>query len=152
MGVRCFLVEKINIETWVNDNGRTETLFDVRRTDTGEVIQSRRQWLSGLPEGAMYWEEMGALPNPPTGPPHSPTFLFTSGPHLHVICPGFGQWNIDSRASNCTMPYDYEHRCWIRHGEPPVITVDKNGLTCEAGAGSIQCGKYHGFLRDGEFT
>lgn len=50
------------------------------------------------------------------------------------------------------MPDDAEHRCWIRHGEPPLITVDKNGLTCAAGAGSIQCRDYHGFLRDGSFT
>lgn len=53
---------------------------------------------------------------------------------------------------NCTMPYDYEHRCWVRHGEPPAITVDKQGHTCAAGAGSIQCGSYHGFLEDGALT
>ncbi len=33
-----------------------------------------------------------------------------------------------------------------------IPVVDKNGLTCAAGAGSIQAGDYHGFLRDGEFT
>lgn len=70
-----------------------------------------------------------------------------------LICktPG-GEWNIDSRASNCTMKDDRKHRCWIRHGEPPNITVDKNGLTCAAGAGSIQCGNYHGFLQSGKLT
>jgi hypothetical protein len=56
---------------------------------------------------------------------------------------------IDSRASNCTLPNDREHKCWIRHGTPPDLTVDKNGKTCAAGAGSIQLGNYHGFLRNG---
>jgi hypothetical protein len=40
----------------------------------------------------------------------------------------------------------------VRHGEAPNITVDKNGVTCGAGAGSIQCGSYHGFLRNGELV
>ena len=73
-------------------------------------------------------------------------------PHLYVICPNGHVWDIDSRASNCGSPNDRLHRCWIRHGVPPNITVDKNGQTCSAGAGSIQCGDYHGFLRNGELT
>jgi hypothetical protein len=67
---------------------------------------------------------------------------------LIVQTPG-GGWIIDSRASNCTMPQDNEHRCWVRHGTAPEITVDKSGNTCGAGAGSIQAGNYHGFLRNG---
>jgi hypothetical protein len=63
-----------------------------------------------------------------------------------------GEWNIDGRASNCTMPNDRTHRCWIRHGVPPLLTVDKNGSTCAAGAGSILSGKWHGFLRNGELV
>lgn len=87
-----------------------------------------------------------------TGMPNrAPSFTFTDGPHLCVMTPG-GRWNIDSRASNCGLPYDLEHRCWVRHGEPPNVTVDKNGLTCTAGGGSIQAGPYHGFLRDGSLT
>ena len=73
------------------------------------------------------------------------------GPDGHclvVMTPG-GEWMIDSRASNCTMPKDNEHKCWVRHGVAPLITVDKNGKTCAAGAGSIMCGSYHGFLRNG---
>lgn len=66
-----------------------------------------------------------------------------------VRCPGGGDWTIDSRANNCTMPNDNEHRCWIRHGVVPNLTVDKNGKTCAAGAGSIQTSNWHGFLRDG---
>ncbi len=44
------------------------------------------------------------------------------------------------------------HKCWIRHGTPPDLTVDKNGVTCNAGAGSILVGDYHGFLVNGRFT
>lgn len=76
------------------------------------------------------------------------------GAPLAVMTPG-GPWIIDSQASNCTMPDDIgqqRHHCWIRHGIPPMITVDKNGPTCAAGGGSIQSRDYHGFLRDGAFT
>ena len=72
-------------------------------------------------------------------------------PPLMVKTPG-GDWDIDSRASNCTMPNDRTHRCWVRHGTPPNLTVDKQGKTCGAGAGSIISGNYHGFLRGGSFT
>lgn len=71
--------------------------------------------------------------------------------HLFVITPG-GEWNIDARASNCTLPNDRRHRCWVRHGIPPEIHVDKNGSTCSAGAGSIQQTSYHGFLQNGFLT
>lgn len=74
------------------------------------------------------------------------------GRHLMAILPNGRQWDIDGRASNCTMREDRLHRCWVRHGEPPNVTVDKDGLTCAAGAGSIQAGDYHGHLRDGSFT
>jgi hypothetical protein len=72
-------------------------------------------------------------------------------PPLHVHTPG-GDWNIDSRASNCTLPKDRTHRCWVRTGEPPNVNVSKGGPgahTCGAGAGSIRAGDYHGFLRNG---
>lgn len=75
------------------------------------------------------------------------------GRSLYVQTPG-GLWGIDERARNCTMPEDHEHRCWVRHGSPEdgTIHVDKNGNTCAAGAGSIQCGDYHGFLHNGKLT
>ena len=72
--------------------------------------------------------------------------------HLTVVLPNGRRWDIDSRASNCTMPQDRLHRCWVRHGEPPAITVDKQGRTCGAGAGSIQAGDWHGFLRAGRLV
>lgn len=75
----------------------------------------------------------------------------TDGKSYCVKTPG-GDWVIDSQASNCTMPTDTVHKCWVRHGEPPMFTVDKNGNTCAAGGGSIQMGNYHGHLINGELT
>lgn len=111
----------------------TRTLY--RRSDTGELTT-----IDDAPPGAMY----DALWIPWWGGP--------DGLSLMVKCPNGASWWIDGRASNCTMPDDDTHRCWIRHGDPPRITVDKAGVTCAAGAGSIQAGDYHGFLRDGVFT
>jgi hypothetical protein len=79
------------------------------------------------------------------------------GRTLCARCPGGHDWVIDSVASNCTLPDDETHRCWMRHGTPPNITVDKEpeppfDHTCDAGAGSIQAGDYHGFLTNGAFT
>lgn len=73
---------------------------------------------------------------------------------LTVILPNLHEWQIDSRASNCTMPDDNVHHCWVRHGDPRtgLVTVDKRGVTCNAGAGSIQAGDYHGFLRNGRLV
>jgi hypothetical protein len=74
-----------------------------------------------------------------------------TGAHLMAVLPNGREWDIDSRASNCTLPQDKLHRCWIRTGEPPMITAGKNGPTCSAGAGSILSGDYHGFLINGIF-
>lgn len=85
------------------------------------------------------------------------------GNHLHCVLPGGHHWDIDGRASNCTMKEDTTHRCWVRHGNPAamlpvgpegvrrngVIHVDKNGATCHAGAGSIMVPEFHGFLHHG---
>ncbi len=111
-----------------------------------------------------------------------PHFAGPDGHALVVRCPIDHDWLVDGRASNCTeacvncgRPYhahfdgnkDYTtancehgyeprdggaHRCWVRHGTPPNVTVDKNGLTCSAGAGSIQTPGWHGFLRNGELV
>lgn len=112
----------------------TEEVY--RRVDTGEEMI-----LSQAPAGAMWYAWW------------SDRFCTPQGEHnLMVKTPG-GDWAIDSQASNCTMPDDRKqerHHCWIRHGTPPDITVSKEGgTTCGAGAGSIQCGSYHGFLRSG---
>jgi hypothetical protein len=72
--------------------------------------------------------------------------------HLMAMLPNGHEWDIDSRASNCTMKDDRRHKCWCRHGEPPDVHVDKSGVTCAAGAGSIAVPGWHGFLHSGEFV
>ena len=124
------------------DNGACQLFVEriYRRTDTGEEMTLRE-----APAGACwnaYWVADGLK---------APTFnLGDDGRCLVVKTPG-GEWVIDSRASNCTLPDDSVHKCWVRHGRPEdgSLHVDKNGLTCGAGAGSIQCGDYHGFLHNG---
>lgn len=105
-----------------------------------------REWKQrDLPTGAMYdawwmgdWAK-GAdgiclVVMLPTDPPH--------------------QWMVDAEASNCTRKGDRSHKCWVRHGDPRTgpVTVDKNGETCAAGAGSIAVEGYHGFLQNGLLT
>ena len=132
-----------------------------RRTDTGEIMT-----LEDAPAGAIWnaWWQFNRQ---------------TDGQSLNCICPGGHHWNIDGRAGNCDSPCvncgqpyhahtwankgqnegpnqckNYQdarpHQCWIRHGTPPKLTVDKNGVTCGAGAGSILAPGWHGFLTDGE--
>lgn len=107
-----------------------------QRSDTGEEMLLR-----DAPAGAMWyawWLDDLYMPQ---------------GEHNLVVKTPGGEWTIDGQASNCQMPEDVaqeHHHCWIRHGDPPNVTVDKQGgPTCQAGAGSIQCGDYHGFLRNG---
>lgn len=94
------------------------------------------------PVGAM-WDSWW-MPNTHRGP---------DGIVLTVMTPG-GMWMVDSRASNCTLPGDDIHKCWVRHGDPRTgdVHVDKNGVTCQAGAGSIATAGYHGFLNHGYLT
>lgn len=104
------------------------------------VVDGREWPRRQLPPGAMYDAYWSARKGP-------------DGLSLEVVTP-LGEWNIDARASNCTMPNDDKHYCWVRHGDPRVgpVHVDKNGYTCAAGAGSIALGnpcKYHAFLRNG---
>jgi len=103
-------------------------------TASGRLEPGNLFWNTWLPEN-MYWDNH-------------------KGPHLCAVLPNGHEWNIDSRASNCTMPSDKLHRCWVRHGNPELgdIHVDKIGLTCQAGGGSIVGGNYHGLLHNGSFT
>jgi len=71
---------------------------------------------------------------------------------LVVRLPNGNDWIVDGRASNCTLPHDDVHKCWVREGTPPNVTAGKAGHTCSAGAGSIGSGSYHGFLRNGVLT
>lgn len=112
----------------------TEHLF--RRADTGEVTTLRE-----APAGAMWFAPWFG---------DYPAYRGPDGKTLVVRLPPDGHdWIVDSRASNCTLPKDDVHKCWIRHGTPPNITVDKRGVTCSAGAGSIKTPKWHGFLQNG---
>lgn len=106
-----------------------------RRTDTGEEMT-----LEKAPPGAMWYADW-----------FDDVFV-PQGKHVLVVKTPGGEWVVDSQASNCGLPEDRQqkqHHCWIRHGDPPLVTADKDGKTCSAGAGSIQCGDYHGFLRHG---
>lgn len=130
-GVICFLLE---------DTGRMTPAIDgvsspiMRRVDTGEEMTWRE-----APAGAM-WFQTGVTDRRVCGP---------DGRSLVVKLPDGCLWYVDSVANNCTKPGDRTHRCWVRHGEAPKVTVDKNGLTCDAGSGSILTKNYHGFLRSG---
>ncbi len=123
---------------YVFQDGDERQLFQERiyRSNEGALMTLR-----AAPPGAMWYADWyGEIKN-----------LFHCGPDGHCLVvktPG-GDWVVDSRASNCTRPEDNQHQCWVRHGVAPDITVDKNGDTCNAGAGSILIGGYHGFLRGG---
>lgn len=201
MGIRCFLLERVNEVVTQHEADCTDrddcyrcrpwesVVFDVRRADTGLIVATNVTYIGHTAEVGAMWFATTLEDHRPRGrsdydyadetekarlrqwakdnpdyygvarwglledglPARQPSYTFDDSPTLHVITPG-GLWNIDSRASNCTMPYDYDHRCWVRHGQPPMITVDKQGVTCTAGGGSIQCGDFHGFLRDGELV
>ncbi len=117
------------------DHYQVFTRLIYQRTDTGETLL-----LDDAPPGAMYdafWLR------------GVPRYSGPDGRSLYVILPDGNRWCIDGVASNCTRKDDLVHKCWIRHGEPPDLTVDKRGNTCQAGAGSILTPKFHGFLRNG---
>lgn len=119
-----------------------------QRADTGDRYTLRNRQagdvdgLPSAPPGAM-WDAWW-MP---------PSWAGPDGIHLMVRLPNGRDWHVDSKASNCPRP-DEPHQCWVRHGDPrhDRVTVDKNGYTCSAGAGSIQAADYHGFLRDGVLT
>lgn len=144
--VKCFFIEPTG-ETRTEPSGcgdpkccppRSVDIY--RRTDTGQLTT-----LHDAPVGAMWYADWYGAER--RGP---------DGHYLVVRVPTNHDWCVDSRCSNCTLPNDDVHRCWVRHGVPPVITVDKAGLTCKAGAGSLGVHggpnggyRWHGFLRNG---
>ena len=129
------------------DHWQTWQELIYRRTDTGaeHVLHSA----------------VGGAPDAPSAPPGASwdawwmpdDYRGPDGIALMVRCPSGRDWCVDSQASNCTRPGE-PHACWVRHGDPREyhVTVDKNGDTCAAGAGSIIAGDYHGFLRGGTLT
>jgi len=141
MGVRCFLIEPVfsgarfvGADPWDD-----RIIKGWIRKDTGEERRHNHEFGPGAMWYATWYRRNMEWAN-------------EQSPHLIVRCPTDHDWDIDSRASNCTLPEDRLHRCWVRHGEPPDITVDKQGLTCSAGAGSIALPNWHGFLRNGELV
>ncbi len=134
--IRCFFVKFAGYEA-KPEGGERAIWWNV---DTGDEYRS----LADVPVGGMWYADwFDNCFNPQLGP----------GKNLVVKTPG-GDWMVDRQSSNCTMPEDTDqekHHCWVIHGTPPRITVDKIGVTCGAGAGSIMTanGKYHGFLRNG---
>lgn len=109
-----------------------------RNPETGEE-KALREWGPGAMYFADWYDDI-------------PEYKGPDGKTLFCVVPGKGgshAWCIDGRASNCTMKADDVHKCWCRHGTAPVITVDKVGNTCAAGAGSILTDGWHGFLRGG---
>ena len=108
-----------------------------RRSDTGDFVTLR-----DVPDGAT-WDA--------TWMHDCKELCGTDGRCIVCKLPGGHHWMIDSRASNCTRQDDKIHKCWCRHGTPEKcdLTVDKNGDTCSAGAGSIVVPGWHGFLRAG---
>lgn len=110
------------------------------RSDGGELVTLR-----DAPAGAMWIADWYRCAGGTCG------YGWTNcdGNHLIVRLPGGHDWDVNGRASNCDRKDDNLHRCWVSHGTPPAVNVDKAGHTCGAGAGSIAVSGYHGFLRHG---
>lgn len=130
-----------------DDHWQPWSLLIYRRTDTGEdrvLHQSASAESVGAPaaEPGASWDAWWM-----------PFSRGDDGIYLMVRLPDGHDWAVDSQASNCTRPGE-PHKCWIRHGDPKAckVTVDKNGETCSAGAGSIGTPNWHGFLRDGRLV
>lgn len=135
-------------------------------TDTWQVFTEQ---LYMTPEADIY-----SLDSAPAGAMWDAEWLhdhdFMTGPDgisLHVKLPDGHYWCVDQEAKNCTNSQwgpkvidgvRYEkvwqgrtHYCWSRHGDPRTgkVHVDKVGSGCAAGAGSVDTGKWHGFLDHG---
>lgn len=145
----CTWWTKIGLTDWVDapSGGRSRRgIF--RCVETGQEVTSTE-----LPIGALYAIDRDKDVGPNGWPP-------AGSDGLSIACVTIGNsgpdsrhhWYIDYRASNCTMPNDKDHRCWVREGTfGQKLTVGKNGKTCGAGAGSFFMDNmhWHGFLRNG---
>lgn len=107
--------------------------------------------LKGYEPGDWWWSDH--LPGSYDEAPRCPYWDNCEGRFVWLVLPDGTLWNSHWRASNCTMKEDRKHRCWVLHGEWPNVTADKNGLTCQAGAGSIVGHSgFHGFLHNGDLA
>lgn len=117
----------------------------LRNLATGEERRARE-----LPIGALYALDRSDCRGPNDWPR-------AGADGLAIACRTADHtWYIEGRASNCTKPDEPHHRCWVRQGTVGgLLTVDKNGPTCAAGAGSFFMGRereWHGFLDKGKLT
>lgn len=122
--------------------------YQVHRRRLYEPSSGDRRVRDEFEGGDMYWGDWyGCSENGPC----PAGWTNCSGKHLMIELPNGRIWDVGSRASNCTLPEDTEHRCWVLEGDPERdrITVSKSGKTCSAGGGSIQAGDYHGVLTSG---
>jgi hypothetical protein len=74
-----------------------------------------------------------------------------NGAHLIAVLPDGSERDLDGRDPRCAAPENSLHRCWIRKGDPPYLTVSKQGRTCGEGAGGITGSDWFGYLRNGYF-
>jgi hypothetical protein len=121
--------------------------------DASRSIERRRLYdtVTGEPEpGDLYWADWFGCDERGGRCVHG--WSNCDGVHLLAVLPSSALFDLDGRAANCNQPHDTIHRCWVRHGQPPDITVDKRGLTCGAGGGSIFAHDFHGYLRDGVWS
>jgi hypothetical protein len=128
-------------EMW-QTNG--DPLMRVTEVVPGTAVEVGDEYaLSELPPGAMWLDPF----------PRRWDVGF-DGRALSVKLPDNHVWQVDGEATNCTRRGDRTHRCWLREGEPPYVTVGNHpdDLTCSAGAGSIASPGYHGFLQNGVLT
>jgi hypothetical protein len=121
------------------------SLFEMKRSENPCTVARRRPVFateSGDPEPRdLYWSPWISQRDP------------DGRPHLVGICPDGAVWDIDGFSSDCPITGDVSHRCWIRHGHAPLITVNKTGAyTCSHGDGSVDTGEWHGKLIDGVWT
>ena len=137
--IKCFFVEPTGDFTkWRKINhGRARSPI-LRRVDTGELIEGYDK----VPVGGMWYA------------PWLDEMFDHQLDHVLIVRTPGGDWMPDSEAANCTAPADkhpkqQDHHCWVIHGEAPNLTVDKKGVTCKAGAGSIGQKNWHGFLKGG---
>lgn len=150
-----------------------------RRADTGELFVLRPPRGAEAPLGAMWdanWYQEEPSPDRRVGPDGMSLHVMTPrGPW----CVDARARNCDSPCFWCQVPFflhqsatcrnpgdgknawtigqyvdSQPHYCWVRHGDPRTerIHVDKNGVTCKAGSGSISKEDYHGFLHFGKLT
>jgi hypothetical protein len=140
-----------------------------QRTDTGELMTLR-----DAPVGAMWHVDYAGMHGPDGKclvvriPTNHNWMVDSRASNCDSPCKWCGMAYHSHNKERCSNPgnpqYPYtagayedsrpDHRCWVRHGYVrQQVHVDKNGVTCNAGAGSIVSPNgWHGFLHNGHLT